>query len=200
VEGRVEQRFAWRSERRRGTIRGSRALLVAGLTLLAACSASQPAHHHDAKALKRGVPDDTPVPRGFFAWPADGQISSRFGPRGHATHDGIDISAPEGSAIKAAADGVVIYSDVLRGYGNVVIINHKDGLSTVYAHNRSNVARVGARVRRGDVIAWLGQTGKTTGPNLHFEVRRNNVARDPLRYLPGNPPSLIAQRSQRVGG
>jgi len=127
-------------------------------------------------------------------------VSSLFGPRGHSNHDGIDISAPEGTPVRAAADGVVIYCDVLHGYGNVVIVDHNDGLTSVYAHNKLNLARVGARVRRGDVIASVGQTGKTTGPNLHFEIRRHNVARDPIRYLPQNSSSLMAQRTPHVGG
>jgi murein DD-endopeptidase MepM/ murein hydrolase activator NlpD len=168
--------------------------------LLAACSASQPTHRRSAKVAKQAGDDRAPIPKGFFAWPADGSVSSRFGPRGNSNHDGIDISAPEGTPVRAAADGVVIYCDVLRGYGNVVIVDHKDGLSSVYAHNKLNLARVGARVRRGDVIASMGQTGKTTGPNLHFEIRRHNVARDPIRYLPQGSPSLIAQRTQHVGG
>jgi murein DD-endopeptidase MepM/ murein hydrolase activator NlpD len=117
-------------------------------------------------------------------------------------HDGIDISAPEGAPVRAAADGRVIYSDVLRGYGYVVIIEHGKGLTTVYAHNKKNAVRVGTQVERGSVIAAVGRTGKTTGPNLHFEVRRNNTARDPIRFLPATSPPLVAQRerTQRIGG
>lgn len=164
----------------------------------ASCSASR-TMHSGRGAPSRGS-DEMVIPQGFFVWPASGDVSSRFGPRGNSSHDGIDIRAFEGSPVRAAADGVVVYSDRLRGYGNVVILQHRSGLSTVYAHNQANLARVGARVRRGDVIASVGQTGKTTGPNLHFEVRRNNVARDPLRYLPGRPPSIMAQKPLRIGG
>ncbi len=128
-----------------------------------------------------------------FSWPAGGQITSRFGRRGHSHHDGIDIAAPEGVAVRAAAAGVVVFSGVLRGYGNVIILEHPYGLTTVYAHNQRNLVRVGARVRRGALIARLGRTGRATGPNLHFEVRRGKLARDPLLYL---PRPAVARRAQ----
>lgn len=125
-----------------------------------------------------------------FHWPvADGNLSSRFGSRGGSFHDGIDISAPAGTPVSAAHGGVVIYSDVLRGYGNVIIVRHSNGYATVYAHNHRNLVRVDDRVHRGQVIAYVGASGRTSGPNLHFEVRYNNVARDPLRYLPARAPA-----------
>jgi murein DD-endopeptidase MepM/ murein hydrolase activator NlpD len=134
-------------------------------------------------------------------WPASGRISSTFGPRGNAHHDGIDIAAPEGTPVRAALDGIVAYVGVLRGYGKVVILAHRDGLTTVYAHNSRNVVKHGARVRRGAVIAFLGQTGRTTGPNLHFEVRKDNRARDPMAFLPKKAPSaVLAQQGKRRSG
>lgn len=118
-------------------------------------------------------------------WPVlGGEVSARFGDRGSSFHDGIDIRAPAGTPVTAACDGVVIYSDSLRGYGNVIIVRHVDGFATVYAHNRTNLVRADERVRRGQLIAHVGVSGRTSGPNLHFEVRKNNVARDPLRFLP----------------
>jgi murein DD-endopeptidase MepM/ murein hydrolase activator NlpD len=135
-------------------------------------------------------PLDTELPRGArpFMWPlASGHLSSGFGPRGESFHDGIDVSAPEGTAVRAARDGEVIYSDQLRGYGNVVILRHDGGYATVYAHNAVNLVVVGSHVRQGDLLAKLGRTGKTSGPNLHFEVRKDNVARNPLYYLPPLP-------------
>jgi len=118
-------------------------------------------------------------------WPvAGGTVTSGFGQRGRSFHDGIDISAPAGSDVLAAADGEVIYSDSLRGYGNCIIVRHTDGLATVYAHNQQNGVREGQRVRRGDVIGKVGDSGRTTGSNLHFEVRQDNVAHDPLYFLP----------------
>lgn len=139
---------------------------------------------------------------GRFAWPARGRVSSTFGPRGNAHHDGIDIAAPEGTPVRAALDGTVVYTGVLRGYGKVVILAHGDGLTTVYAHNSKNLVKQGARVSRGAVIASVGRTGRTTGPNLHFEVRKDNRARDPMAFLPKRAPSavLAQQGKRRTGG
>lgn len=120
----------------------------------------------------------------FLDWPVPGgELSSRFGDRGSSFHDGIDIRAPIGTPVKAACEGVVIYSDVLRGYGNVIIVRHTNGFATVYAHNNTNLVRADDRVARGQVIAHVGVSGRTSGPNLHFEVRKNNVAHDPLHFL-----------------
>jgi murein DD-endopeptidase MepM/ murein hydrolase activator NlpD len=165
--------------------------LLAALLLVAGCSLLGGRQEKD-----RGIPGEG------LLWPAPGAVSSHFGPRGHAHHDGIDIAAPEGTPVRAALDGTVVYVGSLRGYGKVVILAHDDGLTTVYAHNSKNLVNPGARVRRGTVIASVGQTGRTTGPNLHFEVRKNNLARDPLVYLPKKAPtSLIAQgRRHRSGG
>jgi lipoprotein NlpD len=119
-----------------------------------------------------------------FIWPVNGTINSGYGPRGLSFHDGIDIAAPEGTPIRAIEDGEVIYSDQLRGYGNMVILRHADGIVSVYAHNESNLVRVGQSVVRGEVVARVGSTGRVSGPHLHFEIRKNNAAQDPLRYLP----------------
>lgn len=121
---------------------------------------------------------------GVFSWPLEGTVTSGFGPRNGSFHDGVDIAAPVGTPVFAAADGQVIFSDELRGYGKVVIIRHTAQYVTVYAHNRVNWVKEGQFVRRGQRIAEVGQTGRTTGPSLHFEVRKNNLAQDPLRYLP----------------
>jgi len=137
-------------------------------------------------------PQRDELPRGTppLTWPVSGAITSGFGQRNHSFHDGIDISAPIGTPVHVADDGEVIYSDVLRGYGNVIIVRHTHGLATVYAHNQSNRVHDGQRVRRGDVICSVGESGRTTGANLHFEVRKDNVARDPLFYLPA--PQQVA--------
>ena len=120
-----------------------------------------------------------------FTWPVSGgRISSTFGPRGHSFHDGIDIAVAPGTRVAAARDGAVIYSDQLRGYGNVVIVEHGGGYATVYAHNEENLVRAGDRVRQGQAIARVGSSGRTSGPNLHFEVRKNNIARNPVYFLP----------------
>lgn len=121
--------------------------------------------------------------RGFI-WPVRGRVTSGFGRRSNSFHDGVDISAPSGTPIRAAHAGRVIYSDELRGYGNLIIIRHTDGYASVYAHNRRNLAREGQRIAKGQIIGEVGSTGRVSGPHLHFEIRRNNVAVDPLYYLP----------------
>ncbi len=126
---------------------------------------------------------------GGFMWPVSGRISSRFGKRNPGHHDGIDIAARKGTSIRAARSGKVIFSDRLSGYGNVIIVEHDGGFTTVYAHNDKNLVRTGTRVSRGQRIATVGDTGRATGPHLHFEIRKDNVARNPLYYLPSNPPS-----------
>jgi murein DD-endopeptidase MepM/ murein hydrolase activator NlpD len=171
---------------------GNAILSLALLLLLAGCSLL--GDHQDKDT--DGIAGDG------LLWPAPGAVSSGFGIRGNAHHDGIDIAAPEGTPVRAALDGTVAYVGSLRGYGKVVILTHEGGLTTVYAHNSKNLVNAGTRVHRGTVIASVGQTGRTTGPNLHFEVRKNNLARDPLVYLPKRTPtSLVAQGSRpRSGG
>ena len=119
-----------------------------------------------------------------LAWPLRGVLYGRFGVRGGARHDGIDIAAPEGTPISAAADGIAIYVGEQSGYGQVVILRHEDGLVTVYAHASAVLVREGARVVRGQPVARVGQTGRTTGPHLHFEVREGTRPKNPLLYLP----------------
>jgi murein DD-endopeptidase MepM/ murein hydrolase activator NlpD len=119
-----------------------------------------------------------------LVWPVSGGVNSHFGRRGGSFHDGIDISADEGTPIRAIGKGEVIYSDQLRGYGNLVILRHSAGLVSVYAHNQVNLVRQGQFVSQGDVIAKVGSTGRVSGPHLHLEIRKNNVAQDPLLYLP----------------
>lgn len=157
-----------------------------------------------ASAPARGVPtpllDEGPeVARSFLAWPVYGPITSGFGPRNGSFHDGIDIGAPLGTSVRAAAAGKVIFSDVLRGYGNVVIVRHPNGYLTVYAHNQANVAQEGQEVRQGDRLAEVGQTGRATGASLHFEVRKENLARDPMRYLPPDRRTVQSERSSAAG-
>jgi len=143
----------------------------------------------------RPAPPELPRGPSPFVWPVEaGVVTSPFGPRGDTHHDGIDIGSREGAPVRAARAGRVLYSDHLRGYGNLIIVAHDDGYATVYAHNRENRARPGAEVRQGDVIALVGQSGTTSGPNLHFEVRKDNIARNPLFYLPALPAGGAAYR------
>jgi murein DD-endopeptidase MepM/ murein hydrolase activator NlpD len=141
-----------------------------------------------------GKPKDAPRLR----WPVtDGLVTSGFGPRGGGVHDGIDIAAPVGTPVHAAASGRVAYCSTLPGYGNVIILRHGGGYATVYAHNRQHHVKEGEPVREGQLIARVGESGRTSGPNLHFEVRRENVAHNPLYFL---PDTVRAARRQAKGG
>ena len=98
-------------------------------------------------------------------------------------HTGIDVSAPTGTRINAAAEGYVRFVGWMGGYGNTIIIDHGGGYSTLYAHNSRNRVAQGQHVRAGQHIADVGSSGLSTGPHLHFEVRRNNVAVDPMAFF-----------------
>jgi murein DD-endopeptidase MepM/ murein hydrolase activator NlpD len=98
-------------------------------------------------------------------------------------HEGIDIAVPSGTPVVAVASGTVVYAGWLGGYGNLVVVDHGNGLSTAYAHNTGIVAGVGASVGQGQTVAYSGSTGNSSGPHVHFEVRVNGSAVDPLGYL-----------------
>jgi murein DD-endopeptidase MepM/ murein hydrolase activator NlpD len=121
-------------------------------------------------------------------WPlAPGRIivGSPFGTREGRPHEGIDLPAPVGTPVFAAADGQVAYAgNGIRGYGNLVIVRHAGDLLTVYAHNSVLLVAQGQPVRAGDRIALVGQSGRATGPHLHFEVRAGQVPRNPMGFLP----------------
>ncbi len=119
-----------------------------------------------------------------FAWPLHGRLTSRFGWRRSRMHEGVDIAARSGTPVRAAEAGRVIYASRLGGYGNVVVVRHGGRYETVYAHNRRFRVPNGTRVAKGDVIAEVGATGNASAPHLHFEVRRDDAARDPLLFLP----------------
>ncbi|MFC1655164.1 peptidoglycan DD-metalloendopeptidase family protein [Myxococcota bacterium] len=125
---------------------------------------------------------------GQFIWPVDGVLTSKFGIRGGRRHDGIDIGAPQGTEIVAAADGTVLYSgDQQTGYGNLIIIKHANDMITVYAHNQKNLVKESDQVKRGQAIGKVGRTGRATGPHLHFEIRKRTHPRNPLFFLPKPP-------------
>jgi len=98
-------------------------------------------------------------------------------------HEGIDIAVGEGTPVRAAAAGTVIYAGWMSGYGNLVAVDHGNGLSTAYAHNSSLAVSVGQSVAAGEIVSYSGNTGNSTGPHVHFEVRVNGSAVDPLGYL-----------------
>jgi lipoprotein NlpD len=132
-----------------------------------------------------GAPSPLPGPAPTkLLWPVPGgKLYSPFGMRNGHMHEGIDISAEPGTPVLAAADGKVTYSDnTIRGYGNMIVIKHTGNLSTVYAHNKRNLVKAGTIVKRGQKIAEVGQTGRATGPHLHFEVRVGKRAVNPMNY------------------
>lgn len=130
-----------------------------------------------------------PAPKGRFGRPCSGPITSGFGMRFHPIlhitrlHAGIDFGSPSGAPIYAANGGVVIAAQKMRGFGNVVMIDHGGGITTVYGHCSRIFVSSGQRVMRGQRVASVGSTGLATGPHLHFEVRINGRAVDPRRYL-----------------
>jgi len=135
----------------------------------------------------QGVPyaepaDTTPSAAGF-TWPTSGQITSGFGPRWGRMHQGLDIAAPTGRPITAAKSGTVIVAGWSGGYGQLVVIDHGGGLATAYAHQSRIAVKTGDPVTQGGLVGFVGSTGHSTGPHLHFEVRVNGAARDPLPYL-----------------
>jgi murein DD-endopeptidase MepM/ murein hydrolase activator NlpD len=142
-----------------------------------------------AKRLARasrggGSGDSGSVSGAGMRWPASGPVTSGFGYRWGRLHAGIDIGAGSGAPIRAAKDGVVIFSGTQSGYGNVVIIDHGGGLTTLYAHQSRRAASDGADVSAGEVIGYVGSTGHSTGPHLHFETRVGGNPQNPMRYLP----------------
>jgi murein DD-endopeptidase MepM/ murein hydrolase activator NlpD len=120
---------------------------------------------------------------GGMQWPVSGPVTSPFGWRWGRMHEGIDIAVPSGTPVHAAAAGTVIYAGWMGGYGNLVAIDHGGGISTAYGHNTSVAVAVGQSVTQGQVIAYSGSTGHSTGPHVHFEVRVDGSPRDPLGYL-----------------
>jgi len=120
---------------------------------------------------------------GGWIWPVSGTLTSPFGYRWGRMHEGIDISVPEGTPVRAAKPGAVILAAYTGGYGNYTCVNHGGGLSSCYAHQSSFAVSPGDQVAQGDVIGYSGNTGSSTGPHLHFEIRVNGSAVDPLGYL-----------------
>ena len=127
---------------------------------------------------------------GGLAWPLSGIITSSFGWRIHPIgggtrfHEGIDIAADTGTAVKAAASGTVTQASWVGGYGRLVILSHGNGLETRYAHLTNYAVKVGQQVRAGDTVGYVGQSGDATGPHCHFEVRKNGQIQNPREYLP----------------
>ncbi len=137
-----------------------------------------------SKIIKVGTKERPPTTgSGTFINPTYGTLSSRYGSRWGRRHQGIDIAGAYNSDIKAADGGVVTYSGWMSGYGNYIIINHENGYQTAYGHCAALGVGVGDRVAKGDVIAKMGNTGRSTGTHLHFEVRKNGEFVNPLKYV-----------------
>jgi murein DD-endopeptidase MepM/ murein hydrolase activator NlpD len=171
------------------------------------------------KVVEADSPEPTPAPRppasapekkgpkvltkvgtsnGPLAWPVRGVLYARFGRKGKEPHDGIDLAAPAGTPVKTAAVGTTLYAGEQKGYGLIVIVEHAGGLVTLYAHNRDVRVKTGQKVREGQVVATVGDSGKTSGPHLHFEVRKDGVPVDPLQFLGPVPAPDSSKASPAV--
>lgn len=138
----------------------------------------------DLLEAKRSILASTPT-----IWPVKGLITAGYGYRvspftgQREMHEGLDVAAPSGSPIVATADGVVSFVGPLAAFGNVVFINHGHGFTTFYAHASSTRVKEGQQIKRGQVIAFVGTTGRTTGPHVHYEVQVNGATVNPLKYI-----------------
>lgn len=135
--------------------------------------------------------------------PVRGYPSDRFGQRDDPFtgddefHPGVDISAPRGTKVVATADGLVVFAGRRQGYGNLVGIEHKFGISTRYGHLDRYTVRAGQRVKRGDIVGYVGSTGRTTGAHLHYEVRFHNQPLNPLRFFQDQSPQAPSVSAAR---
>ena len=164
-----------------GSIREDQAQFVQEVEALEEQSAALAATIRATGSSSAGTPASTPG--AVLAWPVAGPVVSGFGPRWGRMHEGIDIAVGTGTPVGASAAGTVIHAGWLGGYGLLVVVDHGGGLSTAYAHNSSIVVGVGQQVSQGEVLALAGSTGNSSGPHVHFEVRVNGSAVDPLGYL-----------------
>jgi murein DD-endopeptidase MepM/ murein hydrolase activator NlpD len=161
-------------------IQESKALEAASAELAAKLRASSA----QAGSVASGSSTSSGATSSGFAWPLTGPITSPFGMRWGTLHPGIDIGVPTGTPIHAAGDGTVIWCGWMSGYGNLVMIDHHNGLATLYGHQSRIAASYNEQVSQGQTIGYVGCTGFCTGPHLHFEVRLNGNPVDPLGYLP----------------
>lgn len=165
--------------------REQKAVLISEANALAAEDArirAQLAAAQSTRASSGAATDTTPSAHGLI-WPVSGPVTSPFGYRWGRLHAGIDIGVGYGTPIHAAASGTVVLAAWTGGYGNYTCIDHGGGLATCYAHESSYAVSAGAHVSQGQVIGYVGNTGHSFGPHLHFEVRINGTPVDPLGYL-----------------
>jgi len=168
-------------------VRAGRRLVIPGRT----AAASRPGRVTTARAsaqrageafTKAASTTAVRIARGFL-WPARGQLTSRFGWRRWRHHDGIDIAAPYGSPVYAARPGRVVFAGWYYAYGRAVIVDHGDGVQTLYGHASKLLVQTGQTVGQGELIARVGASGRATGPHVHFEVRVNGRPVNPMRYI-----------------
>jgi murein DD-endopeptidase MepM/ murein hydrolase activator NlpD len=151
---------------------------------LVAASAQLAEKIKESDGAATGSEGSGPAATGGFIWPVSGPITSPFGMRWGTLHPGIDIGVPSGTPVHAANSGTVIWCGWMSGYGNLVMIDHHNGLVTLYGHNTSVAVRCNEQVSQGQVVSYSGCTGFCTGPHVHFEVRLHGTPVDPLGYLP----------------
>lgn len=138
------------------------------------------------------------LPEGDFLWPVndDVKITSNLGPRWGKFHAGLDISAPRGTVIVASMEGRVIKSEYVGGYGNAVIIECRDQILVKYGHNSVNLVKEGDFVKKGQIIALLGSSGRSTGPHCHLEIRIKNIPLEPLDFLVDRDVKILHKMSE----
>jgi murein DD-endopeptidase MepM/ murein hydrolase activator NlpD len=141
----------------------------------------------EAAEAAKGAGPAAGTGKGAFVWPVQGKVIGAFGSSTEGMkNDGINIAAPTGAPVVAAADGTIAYAgNELRGFGNMILIRHDGGYVTAYAHNASLLVKKGDKVKRGQTIARVGQTGAVFGPQLHFEIRKGTQPVDPMSFLGG---------------
>jgi murein DD-endopeptidase MepM/ murein hydrolase activator NlpD len=185
-------------------------LFIPGVKAVKKVEAYRPLTLSEREVLERSLSEDVTAPPptepprphvktdAALVWPIVGPINSPFGPRWGKFHAGIDIGSPHYQEVVAAADGEVIYANDTGGaLGKAVVLQHGRGLHTVYAHLSIIIAREGDTVRQGQAVGGVGETGRATGPHLHFEVRKNGVALNPEEHLPATIDELVRDLSRR---
>ncbi len=192
-------------------LRVGQRLFIPGATAVKEVDASRPLTANEREVLERSLSEEVlapppapehPRPRvrtdADLLWPIVGPVNSPFGARWGKFHAGIDIGSPHYQEVVAAADGEVIYADETNGpLGKAVVLQHGRGMRTVYAHLSIIIAAEGSTVRQGQAIGGVGDTGRATGPHLHFEVRSNGVPLNPEDYLPATIDELVRDLAKR---
>jgi len=192
-------------------LRVGQRLFIPGATSVKKVEVFRQLNNNERAALERSLREDLTLPPpttvpppspprvktdADFVWPIQGRINSPFGPRNGRLHAGIDIGSPHYQEVVAAADAEVIYANDTGGpLGKAVVLQHGRGIRTVYAHLSIIIARERDTVRQGQAIGGVGDTGRATGPHLHFEIRQNGVPLNPESYLPATIDELMRDLS-----